>query len=65
MLKVIEVLAESDLNWEAAAQNAVDFAGESVRSIRSIYIDNFEAKVEEGKISKFRINAKITFELEK
>jgi len=65
MLKVVEVLAESDLNWEAAAQNAVDFATESVRSIRSIYIDNFEAKVEDGKISKFRINAKITFELEK
>ena len=65
MLEVIEVLAESDLNWEAAAQNAVDFATESVRSIRSIYIDNFEAKVEDGKISKFRINAKITFELEK
>ena len=65
MLKVIEVLAESDLNWEAAAQNAVDSAAESVRSIRSIYIDNFEAKVEDGKISKFRINAKITVELEK
>ena len=65
MLEVIEVLAESDLNWEAAAQNAVDFATESVRSIRSIYIDNFEAKVEDGKISKFCINAKITFELEK
>jgi len=58
MLKVVEVLAESDLNWEAAAQNAVDFATESVRSIRSIYIDNFKLKWKRVKYLNFALMRK-------
>jgi hypothetical protein len=64
MLKVIEVLAESDKSWEDAAQFAVDTANKSVRNVRSIYIKNFEAQVEGGKIKKYRINAKISFTLD-
>ena len=64
MLKVIEVLAESDKSWEDAAQNAVDNAAKSVRGIKSIYLENIEASVEDGKITKYRINAKISFLLE-
>jgi flavin-binding protein dodecin len=64
MLKVIEVLAESDKGWEEAAQSAVSTAQESVRNVRSIYIKNFEASVENGKISKYRINGKISFVLD-
>ena len=64
MIKVIEVLAESDKSWEDAAQSAVSTAQESVRNVRSIYIKNFEASVENGKISKYRINAKISFVLD-
>ncbi len=65
MLKVIEVLADSNESWEDAAQNAVDQAGETVRGIRSIYIENMEATVADGKISSYRINAKISFMLER
>jgi flavin-binding protein dodecin len=64
MLKVIEVLAESDKSWEDAAQSAISTAQESVRNVRSIYIKNFEASVENGKISKYRINGKISFVLD-
>jgi flavin-binding protein dodecin len=63
MLKVIEVLAESDKGWEDAAQVAVANASKTVRNIRSIYIKNAEATVENGKINKYRINAKISFVL--
>lgn len=64
MLKVIEVLAESDKSWEDAAQNAVNQASETVRNVKSIYLENIEATVENGKIAKYRINAKISFLLE-
>lgn len=64
VLKVIEVLAESDQGWEDAAQKAVDKAKESLHGIRSIYIENFEAKVEDGRITSYRINAKVTFQLD-
>ena len=63
MLKVIEVLAESDKGWEDAAEVAVANASKTVRNIRSIYIKNAEATVENGKINKYRINAKISFVL--
>ncbi|HSF47901.1 MAG TPA: dodecin family protein [Burkholderiales bacterium] len=64
MLKVIEVLAESGSSWEDAAQQAVKNASQTVRGIRSIYIKDFEAQVENEKIASYRINAKITFSLE-
>lgn len=64
MLKVIEVLAESETSWEAAARSAVEEASRTLRNVRSIYIDNFEAKVADDQIVRYRINAKITFELE-
>ena len=63
MLKVIEVLAQSDKSWEDAAQNAVDVAAKTVKDIKSIYIQDQEAVVEDGKITQYRINAKITFVL--
>lgn len=64
MLKVIEVLAQSENGWEDAAQSAVTEASKTVRGIKSIYIENFEAEVQDNKISQYRINGKITFLLE-
>jgi dodecin len=64
MLKVIEVLAESDKSWEDAAQNAVNQATKTLEGIKSIYVQNFEASVgDNGRIAKYRINAKISFVL--
>ncbi len=64
LIKVIEVLAESDISWEDATQQAVTRASKSLREIKSIYIKNFEAKVENGKIMKYRINANVSFLLD-
>jgi dodecin len=65
VLKVIEILASSTKSWEDAANNAVKEASKSVRGIRSININNQSAIVEDGKISEFRINCKISFEIER
>ncbi len=64
MLKVIEVLAESEKSWEDAATKAVAEASKSVHGIKSIYIKDLEAKVDGNKIVQFRINAKISFQLD-
>jgi dodecin len=63
-LKVIEVLSQSDKSWEDAAQTAVNDAAKSVRGIKSIYIENLEATVENNKVTQYRINAKISFMVE-
>lgn len=62
--KVIELLAQSDKSWEDAAQTAVREAGESLHGIKSIYVENFEAVVENNEITQYRINAKVTFEVD-
>ena len=64
MLKVIEVLAESNKSWEDAAQVAVTTAAKTVRHVKSINVENLQATVEKGKITKYRLNAKIAFLLE-
>ena len=64
MLKVIEVLAESPDSFDHAAQTAVANASKSVRNIRSVYIKEMNAQVENGKITRYRVNAKISFELD-
>jgi len=61
VVKVIEVLAQSEKSWEDAAAKAVKAASKSIDNIRSIYIVDTSAKVEKGKIVKYRINAKISF----
>jgi len=43
---------------------AITNASKTVRNVRSIYIENFEATVDEGKIKSYRINAKISFVLD-
>lgn len=64
MLKVIEVLAESDKSWEDAASQAVARASKSVHGIKSIYIKDMNAQVENNKVTKYRINANISFVLD-
>lgn len=64
IFKVIEVLANSEKGWEDAAKNAVTHASKSVKNIRSIYIKEQSAKVKDNNIVEYRVNAKITFELD-
>lgn len=64
LLKVIEVLAESEVSWEDATKQAVANASKTVRNIKSIYIKNLEAVVDKDQVTRFRINAKISFLLD-
>lgn len=63
VLKVIEVMANSDKSWEDAAKNAVSHASKSVKNIKSVYINEQSATVKDGKMDNYRVNVKITFEV--
>lgn len=64
VIKVLEILSSSKKSWEDAALNAVKEAGKTVREIRSVNIKNFSATVDKGEISEYRINCKVSFEVE-
>ena len=64
VLKVIEVLSNSDKSQEDATQQAVSHAAKTVRNIRGVNVDNMSAVCDEnGKITEFRVNVKLTFEV--
>ncbi len=58
--KVIEIIAEGD-TVDGALQAAVSEASKTVRNIKSVYVEGFQALVEDDKITAVRLNAKVTF----
>ena len=65
ILKVLEIMSNSSKSWEDAAQSAVTEASKTLNNIRSLYIKDQTAVVENGKITEYRITGKLTFELDK
>ena len=65
MLKVIEVLSESEKSWEDATKKAVAETAKTVKQIRSCYVKDFSTVVENNSITKYRVDLKITFEIER
>ncbi|MCX2719058.1 dodecin family protein [Lentiprolixibacter aurantiacus] len=63
VLKVIELMANSQESWEDATKRALAQASKSVDNIRSVYIQEQSATVRDGKIDEYRVNVKVTFEV--
>jgi|SoiMethySBSTD1v2_1073268.scaffolds.fasta_scaffold2531491_1 flavin-binding protein dodecin len=55
VVRIIAVLGQSKKNLEDAAKAALDEAKESLRHIRSCYITELEASVENGEVVHYRI----------
>ena len=63
VLKVIEVLSNSDKSWEDATAKAVNQASKSVKNIKSVYVQEQSAVVKDGEVKEYRVNLKLTFEV--
>ncbi|MCB4799300.1 dodecin family protein [Tamlana sp. 62-3] len=64
VLKVIEVLSNSNKSWEDATKKAVKEASKTLKNIRSVYVQDQSAIVKDGDVTEFRVNLKVTFEIE-
>jgi len=64
IVKVIEVIAQSDKGFDAAVRTAVKEAAKTVKGIKSVWVENFTASVDGDQITQFRVNAKISFLVE-
>ncbi|MEE9349365.1 MAG: dodecin family protein [Flavobacteriaceae bacterium] len=63
VMKVIEVLANSNSSWEDATKKAVKHASKSVKHMKSAFVQSQSVVVKDGEVSEFRVNVKITFEV--
>jgi flavin-binding protein dodecin len=60
VVKVIELLAEGK-TMEDAVESALAEASKTIRNIKSLYIEEIQAIVENSKVSKYRLNVKVSF----
>jgi flavin-binding protein dodecin len=59
--RVTEVIGTSSDSWEAAAREAVETAGRSIRDLRVAEATRFDVTVKDGKISEYRVRLDISF----
>ncbi len=64
VVNVVELLAESGESWEDAVRQAVAEATKTLRGVTSVYVQEFQATVEDDKVKNFRANVKVSFVLE-
>lgn len=60
VVKIIEVISEGD-SIEAAIQSAITEASKTLDNIKQINVEHIEGLVETNKITKYRVNSKISF----
>ncbi len=63
VLKVVEILSNSEKSWEEATKKAVKHASKTVKNIKSVYVKEQSAIVNNDEVTEFRVNLKITFEV--
>ncbi|TPN86020.1 dodecin family protein [Aquimarina algicola] len=63
IIKVIEVLANSEESWEDATKKAIKQAGKTVKNIRSAWVADQSVVVKDNEVTEFRVNLKISFEI--
>jgi dodecin len=62
--KIIELVGSSEVSWEDAAKKAVETASKSLRELRIAEIVQQDLKVEDGKVTAFRVRIKLSFKYE-
>jgi flavin-binding protein dodecin len=59
--RVTEIVGTSTQSWEAAAANAVETAGKSLRDLRVAEITKLDLTVKNGKIESYRARVSLSF----
>jgi len=62
--RVTEVIGTSPDSWEAAARNAVETAGRTIRDLRVAEATRFDVTLKDGKIAEYRVRLGISFKYE-
>jgi len=63
VMKVIEILCNSDKSWEDATAQGIKKASKSVKGIKSAFVQSQSCVVKDGEVSEYRVNLKVTFEV--
>jgi flavin-binding protein dodecin len=61
VLKVIEILGNSTVSFDDAVKNVVKEASKTVKNIKSVYVKDMQATVDNNQVTQFRVTTKVSF----
>ena len=64
VVKVMELSGRSSDSFEDAVRQVVERASSTIRNIRSVWVKEFQAVVENDKVTAFEVNVEISVLLE-
>jgi len=62
--RVTEISATSTKSFEAAVQEGIKRAAETLRNVRSAWVKEQTVRVADGKITEYQVNMMVTFVLD-
>ena len=64
IVKVIEVIASSEISIEDAIQQGVAEISKTIRNIDSVFVKDIKVHVKDGKINSYGVICKVSFRVE-
>jgi flavin-binding protein dodecin len=65
IMKSVQIMSESAKSFEDAIDEAVARMSDSVNHVRSANVNNSSVVVKDGKVTHYRVNLQMTFEVKK
>ena len=64
LYKRIELIGSSTVSWEDAVKGIVEKASKTLRDLRIAEVDQFDVKIDDGKVVAYRARVKLSFKYE-
>lgn len=61
VLKVVEILGNSTVSFEDALKGIVNEASKTIKSIKSVYVQDMQVTVNDNQIVEYRVTSKVCF----
>ena len=62
--RVTEITASSSTSFDDAVEKGIERASRTLKNVKGAWVQDQTVTVEEGRISEYRVNMKVTFVLE-
>ncbi len=59
--KITEISASSNTSFEDAVQKGIDRADKTLDKVKGAWINEMKVDVDDGKVTAYRVNMKVTF----
>ena len=62
--RVTEITASSSTSFDDAVKQGIDRASKTLKNVEGAWVQDMTVKVDNGQVTEYRVNMKVTFVLE-